>query len=75
MIDDTIEKNIAFGISKNSIDRKRLINSAKNAQLHNFIMSLPKNINQKLQKEVEIFPKVKNKESLLHELYTSILKY
>lgn len=48
LIDDTIEKNIAFGISKNSIDRKRLINSAKNAQLHNFVMSLPKKYKSKI---------------------------
>ena len=48
LIDDTIEKNIAFGVSDNSIDKIRLISSAKDAQLHNFIMTLPKKYKTKI---------------------------
>ena len=42
LLDDTIEKNIAFGLKENEIDLKRVIESAKNAQIHNYIMSLKK---------------------------------
>ena len=42
LLDDTIEKNIAFGLKENEIDLKRVIESAKNAQIHNFVMSLKK---------------------------------
>ncbi len=48
LIDDTIEKNIAFGIPEMSVDKKLLINSAKNAQLHDFIMSLPRKYKTKI---------------------------
>ncbi len=48
IIDDTIEKNIAFGISENTIDRTKLVNSAKNSQLHDFIMTLPRKYKTKI---------------------------
>ena len=36
IIDDTIKKNIAFGISENTIDRTKLVNSAK---INSFMIS------------------------------------
>ena len=42
LLDDTIEKNIAFGVSENLIDKKKMISAAKNSQLHDFVTSLPK---------------------------------
>jgi ATP-binding cassette subfamily B protein len=41
IIDDTIANNIAFTLDKQKIDRNTLILSAKIAELHDFIMSLP----------------------------------
>jgi len=41
LIDDTIESNIAFGLSENEIDLKQVKNAAKLAELDEFIMSLP----------------------------------
>jgi ATP-binding cassette subfamily B protein len=41
IIDDTISNNIAFTLDKKNIDKNNLIKSAKIAELHDFIMSLP----------------------------------
>lgn len=41
IIDDTIANNIAFTLDKQKIDKNNLILSAKIAELHEFIMSLP----------------------------------
>ena len=41
IIDDTIGNNIAFTLDKQSIDKSNLILSAKIAELHDFIMTLP----------------------------------
>jgi ABC-type bacteriocin/lantibiotic exporter with double-glycine peptidase domain len=41
IIDDTIGNNIAFTLDKQSIDKNNLILSAKIAELHDFIMTLP----------------------------------
>jgi ATP-binding cassette subfamily B protein len=41
IIDDTISNNIAFTLDKQNIDKNNLIQSAKIAELHDFIMSLP----------------------------------
>jgi len=43
--DDTIQKNIAFGVDEEDIDQDRLTESIKTAQLENFIDSLPNKIN------------------------------
>lgn len=45
LIDDTIKKNIAFGISDNNIDEKAIIRSTKLAQIDKFILDLPLGIN------------------------------
>ena len=45
IIDDSIKKNIAFGISDEKINDKRIINSLKIAQMYDFTMNLPQNIN------------------------------
>ena len=42
LIDDTIEKNIAFGGREKNLNKKQIISCAKKAQIHEFIMSLPK---------------------------------
>jgi len=41
LIDDTIESNIAFGVSKDQISVNRLNEVISQAQLHNFIAELP----------------------------------
>lgn len=45
IIDDSIKKNIAFGISDEKINDKRIMNSLKIAQMYDFTMNLPQNIN------------------------------
>jgi len=42
LIDDSIEKNIAFGIEEKEIDSEKVILAAKKAQLHDFVQSLRK---------------------------------
>ena len=39
--DDTIRKNIAFGINRDDIDEDKLLLAAKEASLYDFIMTLP----------------------------------
>lgn len=41
LTDTSIIENIAFGIDKNQIDKRRVIYSAKVAQIHKFIENLP----------------------------------
>lgn len=41
MLDDTIEKNVAFGIKEDEIDRERVNAALKEAQLEQFIQQLP----------------------------------
>jgi ABC-type multidrug transport system fused ATPase/permease subunit len=45
LIDDTIAKNIAFGVEEESIDHNRVIESIKYAHLFEYVDSLPKKIN------------------------------
>ncbi|RUT05565.1 ABC transporter ATP-binding protein [Dulcicalothrix desertica PCC 7102] len=45
LIDDTIEKNIAFGVPEHLIDQKRLKNAIEAAQITEFINQLPDGIN------------------------------
>ena len=45
MLDDTIRKNVAFGIPEDEIDEKRLWDVLKEAQLDEFVKSLPDGIN------------------------------
>ena len=45
LIDDSIKRNIAFGIPDNEIDENKIKNSIKLAQLDNFISDLPSGIN------------------------------
>jgi ATP-binding cassette, subfamily B, bacterial PglK len=44
LLDDTIERNIAFGVSDNSIDSERLWYAIKAAQLDKMIQDLPEGI-------------------------------
>ena len=48
LIDDTIEKNIAFGIPDNLVDEEKLNQSIKLAQLEDFIYELPMGIKTKV---------------------------
>lgn len=41
LLDDTIEKNIAFQIDGKNINYEKVVKAAKIAQIHNFIKSLP----------------------------------
>ena len=45
LIDDTIKRNIAFGLPEDDIDEDRVKISAKLAQLDDFISGLPKGLN------------------------------
>jgi ABC-type multidrug transport system fused ATPase/permease subunit len=45
LIDDSIKKNIAFGIEENEIDEEKLINAILMSQLDNFISNLPNKLN------------------------------
>lgn len=42
LVDDTIEKNIAFGVKEGCIDRDRVISAAKIAEIDEHIQTLPK---------------------------------
>ncbi|BHH86291.1 ABC transporter ATP-binding protein [Desulforhopalus sp. 52FAK] len=42
LLDDTIMKNIAFGVPDEVIDKDRVITAAKRANIHHFIQELPK---------------------------------
>lgn len=45
LIDDTIEKNIAFGVPENLIDRQKLYRSIEAAQLEEVVENLPNGLN------------------------------
>lgn len=45
LIDDTIEKNIAFGLTEENINPKNIKNAVQQAQLEDFINKLPNGIN------------------------------
>jgi len=45
LMDDTLEKNIAFGVPPESIDRKRLYAALESAQLLELVESLPDGLN------------------------------
>ena len=40
LIDDSLEKNIAFSVAGDKIDKKRVVDAAKMADLHDFILTL-----------------------------------
>ena len=48
LADTTIKENIAFGVSYESIDEERMINAAKQAQIHDFICSKNNGYNSKV---------------------------
>lgn len=48
LIDDTIRSNIAFGIEKKEIDDARVWHALEQAQLAEFVRSLPQNINTEI---------------------------
>ena len=48
LINESILKNITFGINDDSFDEKRLSNSIKDAQLDNFIRELPDGLNTEI---------------------------
>ena len=45
MLDDTIRKNVAFGIAEEEIDEERLWEVLKEAQLDEFVKTLPEGVN------------------------------
>lgn len=48
LMDDTIRRNIAFGITEDEIDEERLIVACKNAQLYDFILGLPEGLDTEI---------------------------
>ena len=44
MLDDTIRKNVAFGVPEDKIDEKRLWDALKEAQLDEFVRTLPEGL-------------------------------
>ena len=48
MCDVSFAENIAFGVQINDIDIDRVIEAAKNAQIHNFINQLPQKYNTRM---------------------------
>jgi ATP-binding cassette subfamily B protein len=48
MSDVSFAENIAFGVQINDIDIDRVIEAAKNAQIHNFINQLPQKYNTRM---------------------------
>ena len=48
LINESIKKNIAFGIPENKIDIERVIESINQAQLKTFVETLPKGIETKI---------------------------
>lgn len=44
MLDDTIRKNVAFGVAEEDIDEERVWQVLKDAQLDNFVRSLPEGL-------------------------------
>ncbi len=45
LLDDTIRKNIAFGVSDIEIDHKKMISVIRDSQLEKFVLNLPKKEN------------------------------
>ena len=75
LLDDTIEKNIAFGSEENNFDIRKVITSAKKAQIHDFIMSLPKKYKTVLSEKGSNLSEGQKQELQLQDLFTKILKY
>ena len=48
MLDDTIRNNVAFGISRDQVDESRVWEVLKEAQLDEFVKSLPEGLNTKI---------------------------
>lgn len=48
LLDDTIRRNIAFGLRDEDIDEERLHNAAKAAQLEDFIQNLPNQLESRV---------------------------
>lgn len=48
LIDDTIRKNVAFGIDETNIDDEKVLQSLKKASLFEFVSSLPQGIQTKV---------------------------
>ena len=48
MLDDTIRKNVAFGVSEEQIDDQRVWEVLKEAQLDTFVQSLPEGLHTKI---------------------------
>lgn len=48
LLDDTIENNIALGVEKQNIEKSKLTNAIVDAQIENFISSLPEGLNTKV---------------------------
>lgn len=45
LFDRTIQENIAYGNNNRNVDKQEIIQAAKNANIHNFIVALPQVLN------------------------------
>ncbi len=51
LLDDTIEKNIAFGAEGKNLNKNKVLKAAKIAQIHDFISTLPKKYKTKISEK------------------------
>ncbi len=72
LLDDTIEKNIAFQIDGKNINYDKVIKAAKIAQIHNFISSLPYKYKTKIsEKGSNLSEGQKQRVSIARALYNN----
>lgn len=72
LLDDTIEKNIAFQIDGKNINHEKVVKAAKIAQIHNFISSLPNKYKTKIsEKGSNLSEGQKQRVSIARALYNN----
>ena len=62
LADLSVQENITFGLDHSKVDRKKLIESCKIAEIYNFIKSKRDGFNYIVGEKVEDFLVVRNKE-------------
>ena len=69
LADLSVQENITFGLDHSKVDRKKLIESCKIAEIYNFIKSKRDGFNYIVGEKVGDFPAVRDKELESLELY------
>ena len=75
ILDDTLKKNIAFGIDENLIDIVRVNKAVEQANLKNFVQKLDNGIETKIGERGKEYLEVRSKELELQEHYILSLKF